>query len=172
MRGFTLLELLVAIAVLAVLTALAVPAGRALQGRALVAAESLQLLTLLRLARTRAVLAGTDAVLCPLRAGDDGPACAVARGEGWLAFSDHDGDRDFDAGDTVLRMAASAGPALDVTTRSGAPFTGRIVYRADGTVSTPTTLQLCVGPERPGRRLIISMTGRVRTTREGLTCRG
>ena len=54
--------------------------------------------------------------------------------------------------------------------RRGEVFAGTIAYRPDGAVYTPATLQLCAGAAVRNVRLVVSMTGRVRTAREDHPC--
>jgi prepilin-type N-terminal cleavage/methylation domain-containing protein len=66
-RGFTLPELLMVMALAAVLLVLAVPALSTLRGNMATAAEAQRLLSLLRVARASAAAGRVDTVLCPRR---------------------------------------------------------------------------------------------------------
>lgn len=171
MRGFTLIELLLVTLLLALLLSLGVPALRTLQGTIATSVENYRLLSLLRVARTSATRAHRHTVLCPL-VHTSGPACGATPGAGWLLFSDVNGDRRYTpADDEMLRLErVPVRRGLVIRDRRGATFTGRVTYRPDGSVLKPATLRLCAGAARYAVRVVVSMSGRVRTVKEEAPC--
>jgi type IV fimbrial biogenesis protein FimT len=162
MRGLTLIELLVALAVVAVLTALAAPAAHSLSSAVARQVDTFRLRTLLHYARARAVSGAMDVGLCTAIA-PDGP-CGAASGGEWLVFADVDGDGAFHAGDDrVLRAAAGHGTGTVVRDGEGRAVAPVLRYRADGTARRAQTFHLC-GDDgaAKGVRFVISVTGRVR----------
>lgn len=170
-RGFGIVEVLLVVALAALLALLAVPGLRTLQANSATVVEEQRVLALLRLARSRATTARTDTVLCPLAAVAATPQCGDAFG-GWLLFRDGNGDGRFRAdADELLRLERTgARRSLQVLGRGGDPFSAAITYRADGTVRRPATLRLCVSGATRSRRLVVSMTGRVRRVRGEAAC--
>lgn len=142
-HGFTLIELMVAVAVMAILVSAAVPSftsvfnGNRLTGIANELAASLQS------ARMEALRRGQRVVVC---SSADGASCvatpATDSWPGWLAFVDTDADNVLDAGEAILRydriqapMEVRASPAI-----SGG--NSRVVFRPDGLAYTDAGLLL------------------------------
>jgi type IV fimbrial biogenesis protein FimT len=167
-RGVTALELMVVVAVSAVLAVLAVPTFARMQRTAGISAATNQLLWALNFARSAAILNSVPVTLC-LSA--DGASCletAAAAGVGWLVF--------YQSGGGALSQPASP-PLLhtftlprDVTvhgTRAAVTFWP--VARA----GTTSTFDLCGvgGREAPaGREVVVSQTGRSRVATEAAAC--
>ncbi|HKK22453.1 MAG TPA: GspH/FimT family protein [Pseudohaliea sp.] len=172
MRGFTIIDLLLVTGLVALFLCIGLPALRTLHGNSLAAVEHHRILSLLHTARARATAGRRSTVLCPLAAPGQAVACGPAAGEGWLLFGDGNGDRRFQAAkDEVLRIERTRSRnGVRVLDRRGEPFAGVISYRADGSSITPATLQLCASASTHRRRVVISMTGRVRSVREPAPC--
>jgi type IV fimbrial biogenesis protein FimT len=94
-RGFTLIELAVVLAVVAVLLRIATPGlSRAGAARAL-SAQASEFMAALRFARAEALARGAAVTICASAPGGDGaPACQGARAadwrHGWIVFADRD----------------------------------------------------------------------------------
>jgi type IV fimbrial biogenesis protein FimT len=119
--GFTLLELLGVMALLAGLATLALPSMAGFLSRRQVQSAAESLVADLRLARSEAIRRGLIVGVC---ASSDGATCAATAAwvEGWLVFVDRDGNRRRDAGEELLRVQqrppgltriGSAAPAND-----------------------------------------------------------
>lgn len=133
-RGVTLVELVVTLAVLAILVALAAPglqgfvASRAAGG----GADDLQ--AALRAARAEALKRGQSVALC---ATDDpnasDPDCNGSEdwSKGWLAFVDVAANGTLDAVDTVIRVGHPGG-TLGSLTAEGGDDDGVLVFRPNG----------------------------------------
>jgi prepilin-type N-terminal cleavage/methylation domain len=87
MRGFTLVELMVTLAVLAILTMVAVPNFRDTIRRSRVSAASNALLVDLHYARAEAINRGQLVSLCPSSNGSSCTAGGVAWEAGWLVYT-------------------------------------------------------------------------------------
>ncbi|HXG28158.1 MAG TPA: GspH/FimT family pseudopilin [Nevskiales bacterium] len=164
-RGFSLVESLVAVALLAVLAGLALPALQELHERNRVVASANLLLTHIQLARLRAVLDASDVVICPSA---DGALCAhdaKAWSQGWLVFRDQDYSQppQFNPDSDNLLLAHRNGPG-------GAQVRGTpayIRYYPSG-YATNRTLTLCTtAAPQHARAIIISVVGRARVARIG-----
>lgn len=153
-RGLTLIELMIAGALLAILLAIAAPDLReAFQRNRLHGAAS-DLIGAVQLARTEAVRSGRRTVLCRSA---DGSACdtTAASWPGWIVFVDLDEDN---VRDTAEPLVAS-GTFDDVSVMPSANVTAlsqRIVFRGDGTARASDgrtlltgTLAVCVATTRP-----------------------
>jgi type IV fimbrial biogenesis protein FimT len=167
-RAFTLVELLITLAVMAILLALASPSIRdALLDRRLAAATGALEADLLA-ARGAAVFGAVSTVACP---GDTTMGCSPVPDwtDGWLVFEDRDGDREFRSGEPLLRIGAGV---EGVTIRSS-QARRRLRFGANGTApGSNATLRIC--DERgtaEARQLRLSNSGRLRSLgpREGAT---
>lgn len=159
-RGVSLIELMLALAILAVLLPMAVPGFARLRAVNGVSAASNTVLAAITLARSQAIGSGRPVILCP---SSDGSRCTG--GSDWsgglLVFIDQNRDRAVDAGERVLEVvqAASLGGVRVLGSR-GRP---RIVYRADGRADgSNLSLRLCAGDGRLYRRIVIGNSGRAR----------
>jgi type IV fimbrial biogenesis protein FimT len=102
--GFTLVELLVVVALAAILASLAVPSFRTLMVKRTVQAAADTLATDFRFARSEAVKRSTRTVICR---SSDSTDCAGSAGSwsgGWIVFVDLNGDGTVDAGDDIVRV--------------------------------------------------------------------
>jgi type IV fimbrial biogenesis protein FimT len=172
--GFTLLELMVVIAIVAVLLSLGAPAigrGLALQRqRAAIQALSAGF----NLARREAIIRASAVTVCPLadRVGECGEDYAA----GWQVFADP--DRDQQPGDTresLLRVYPALPPGLVVTNRAGTRVAGEAVtWYPDGTARRTLTLQLCDRQVRgdDAYSLVLNGVGRARRGRGEGHCPG
>lgn len=84
-RGFTLIELMLTIAVAAVLVTVAVPGMRDFVQNNRLAAQSNEFLTTLALARSEALKRGTPVTVCRSA---NGASCGGSWADGWIVFID------------------------------------------------------------------------------------
>jgi type IV fimbrial biogenesis protein FimT len=139
-RGFTLLELLITILVLALVLGLGVPGFRELVLNNRQASAVNELVTALQLARSEAITQniGTPGAVsvCP---SSDGTSCSGTWSDGWIAFTDNDTSGTVNGPDTVLR-AAEAPQGINIATPG---FAGVISYRRDGRVLGAADFVFC-----------------------------
>jgi hypothetical protein len=111
-------------------------------------------------------------VVCPVDDEQAGPACGEAAGAGWLVFADGDGDRRYSAGDDELLRVERIPKtrSLHVRERGGEVFDRALIFRPDGSVLTPATVELCAASSPRTVRIVVSMTGRMRIEREQAPC--
>jgi type IV fimbrial biogenesis protein FimT len=156
--GFTLIELMTALTVIAVLLAMAVPGFREFTRSNRVAAANNDLLTAFTLARSEALKRSTPVTVC---ASSDGLSCAGAKdwAVGWIVFVDGSGTAgQLDGTDALLQ--AWSGTRADLTLRGSAEF---VQYTATGMVSPAAAASFdayfagCTGPKL--RRLGVSPIG-------------
>lgn len=160
-RGFTLVELMMATALVATLLAVGLPPlGDALR-RQRVTASMQMLMADMAMARNTAVMRGQQVVLCPSAGGTE---CAggLDWSRGWLVYVDADGNRRPDAPADLLRATAAPGGADGLKLTSSRPY---LRYQADGrSAHSNLTLSVCAGTSLEGR-LVVSNLGRVRSER-------
>ncbi|MGN7839780.1 GspH/FimT family pseudopilin [Stenotrophomonas sp. 22385] len=110
-KGFTLIELMVTISVVAILAAIAFPSFQSVIRSNRVAAAHNELIGMVNLARSDAIRNNQGGVVC---GSSDGTTCNGQWGAGMMAFSDTNGDGVFTTGEAVLRFSA-VNRALAVT---------------------------------------------------------
>ncbi|MEQ1439523.1 GspH/FimT family pseudopilin [Fontimonas sp. SYSU GA230001] len=143
-QGYTAIELLVTIAVLAIITAYAIPALGEIVVRNRLAVQANELVGALNYARSEAVSRGGTVALCPSR--PPYTACDISSSwsEGWVVFADGGVTGAIDDAADVLRVfdALQSGSTLD------ASGTQAVRYLPDGFLdaSAPSTFTL-----RPGQ---------------------
>ena len=166
LRGFTLIEVLVTIAIVAILVRLAAPSFKSMIQSNTMSSNVNSFLADVRYARSEAIKRGGNVVMCRSNSPENNPACNGSSGAsygwvtGWVIFHDLNKNGAIDSGETVLRVQ---GPIVSMdsivdsatTPKYTFPFsvTGRIP------VGNATTLQfgggnyantvqrvVCVGP--------------------------
>ena len=105
-QGFTLIELMVAIAVLAIMLAIGLPSFQGSLRSNRVATSTNDMLAALSLARTEAIRNTRGSAVC---ASADGLACDGEWDQGWLVFSDTDRNGALNAGEVILRYITPTG---------------------------------------------------------------
>nr|WP_240946002.1 GspH/FimT family pseudopilin [Pseudomaricurvus alkylphenolicus] len=138
--GFTLLELLVTLAIAAIVTAMAAPGFSALIDSNRLTAAYNGFVGELTFARSEAVKRSTTVAIC---SSSDAASC---NSNGWengrLVFVDGDADGDLDEGEELIKIfPATPG---DLTLRTSAlSDAGAVIFQADGTITDAGTLFLC-----------------------------
>ena len=133
--GFTLIELMLVVAVLAVIVALATPSLETLLHSNRLRIQSSQLMTALNLARSEAISRNSPVSLCPSSLVLSGaPICSGIYADGWIVFSNRDRDRVVDAGiDDVIRAYEGLPRGYSLTNKSGTLAASELIsYLPDG----------------------------------------
>ncbi len=133
-KGFTLVELIVAMAVLGILAAMAAPSFTYLLNSNRLTSNANELLTTLQSARMEAVRRNTRVVICSNDTPDAGTVCNTGAGAwlGWMSFVDDDGNGDFDAGEVVLFSGTFTAPSQLLASPAISGGNQRIRYSPDG----------------------------------------
>ncbi len=152
--GFTVIELMVTVAVAVVLLTMAVPAFHTFVQNNRITAQTNDLVTAINLSRDEALKRRATVTVC---SSADGSSCAGNWHDGWIVFTDANANSTVDAGtDQVLRVWG----ALDGgATINGAPASLR--YSQIGLVNTGALFQLRI-PDCTGnlaRDISVSVTG-------------
>lgn len=168
-QGLTLPELMLSLAIMAVLLSLGTPALAELIHNTRARLEAGRLLSAVLLARAESVTRGVPVALC---AGGADPAqlagCDGAFHQGWLVHTDA-GGAGFDPGvDRALRAFAPMPAGYRVLNRNGSGLpSSHVLYRPDGSVGRNLTLQVCppAGLEHRAWSVVLSPAGRPRLAR-------
>lgn len=135
--GFTLVELLFTVGIVAVMFSLAVPGFNSLVANSQMTASVNDLIASMQLARSEAVKRATPVSVCRVSNSNSAtPTCASGTGwhDGWVVFVDVNADATFDGGDeVVLRRTPAMGGTLAVSVPSGsAPLDTALTYMDSG----------------------------------------
>ncbi len=169
----TLVETLVALALLAILTSLAAPSFQSLFAKRAAGAAADAFVADMRFARSEALKRNTPIVLCR---STDGISCSglnSAWKDGWLVFTDDNANSQVDASEEVLRVQQ----ALPAVASMGHPTANSDVpsfrFRATGIASGANSLMLvtptAASSSTLARLVCISSTGRASLTKPGST---
>jgi len=164
-KGFTALELVVAMAVAAILLSAGGPALRNYTWNQRMKAAMDTLQSDLKLARGRAISHNTQTVICPAASADDCSELTTWQ-DGWLVFADLNGDRRRQPGEPLIRRAGGI-DLLDI--RSSASRTYLRFYANGSAPGSNTTIRFCDsrGASHAGA-VIVSNSGRIRAQTDGV----
>jgi type IV fimbrial biogenesis protein FimT len=188
-RGFTIIELMVTIAIAGVLLAIAVPnLQNFIAGRA-VTAQSQDIVDALRLARAEAMKRGSPVTLCRTTSATPKVCAPSAAGAGtweyWMVFAETPAtfDGKLDAADTPLRvMQAPAGKVdYDLSTPTYYSFqsTGIVISDSTNMVNAPPPPIITIAPRlsknsssflRYERKICLNRQGRAQLLDGNGTC--
>jgi type IV fimbrial biogenesis protein FimT len=170
--GFTLIELMVTISLIAILLALAVPSLQNLVRKAQLRSTTQELAAALVYARSEAIKRGLPVTMCKSANPEaTSPSCSTDASwqTGWLVFVDRDEDRVADYGevppDEALRVGGPYAAALTISPDdTQAAFRDFVRYLPGGLSSGKdgqASGSLCIRLQDQSRRLEIGSTGHV-----------
>lgn len=168
--GFTLIELMVVVAVAALLQSLAAPAFTGMVNSMRLTAAVNSLFSSLLLARSEAIKRNARAVLCKSTSGE---ACITSGGweQGWIVFHDANNNARRDAGEAIVsHQQAMQAPILLMGNN---PLVSYVSYTPMGQTAYASgafqagTLTVCAASSdsQEARQIVISSAGRPRTIR-------
>jgi len=168
--GFTLIELMVVIAVLAITVMVAVPSMRGLIHRNQLRTETSRLLSAINLTRSEAISRNAVVSLCPSAFSTDGIAvCSRSYSDGWIVFTNADRDRVVDKDvDEILRVFKGLPTGYSLTNKAGTRDAFEVIsYRPDGSSRRNRTLMICppFDAKIPSWSLVMNIVGRPRVAR-------
>lgn len=161
MAGFTLVELVIAVAIVAILAALALPSFQSSLRSNRAATATNEMLASLSLARSEAIRNNRGASIC---ASADGAVCSGDWNDGWLVWADTNRDNDVNAGETVIRFSRGS-DRLEVGSSAGVlrfDSRGRRIVPAGAVIETITLQPDECGGANYRRTLLVNASGQVR----------
>ena len=174
-RGFTLMELIITVAIAAIVLSIGVPSFQGMMRNNRVIANTNDFLGSLNLARSEAIKrgAGLRVVLCP---GTPAGCSGTAWGSGWIVFVDANNNGVWDTGEQVLRVhePLAGGDTLTGNT----PVSTYISFAADGTARVANsnafqagtlTFTLC-NSTKQRNTVVINSVGRARVAPISTSC--
>ena len=156
-NGFTLVELLVSVAIAAILISIAAPSYVALTNTNRLATQANDILGGLMIARSEAIRLNQRVVFCR---SDDGATCSTASGNwaGWLIFVDANGNDTPDASETLRIGSLTGGVTTVQSSQAIAGQNNRIRIGSDGFARTSASsssalllakLSVCIATTTP-----------------------
>ncbi|MBF0284293.1 MAG: GspH/FimT family pseudopilin [Magnetococcales bacterium] len=160
--GFTLLELLIGMAVVGVITAFALPNFTEMMRKARLNSLSSTFVASLNLARSEAVKRGKNVTVC--RRNSSANSCGGDWMQGWII---HEGTYAAAPAAAILRTQ-DAPSGTSTTLSGGTSFANSITFAPSGRVAAAGTFTLCDSVIQKQVQITITLSGRFRTS-EG-TC--
>ena len=164
-HGFTLPELLTAMAIIAILAAIAVPTLRQFSASSRTTAANNSLVSALALGRSEAVRRSTPVTIC---ASTDSASCVGAGvtdwSTGWIAFMDVNANGAFDAAtDTLLQAWSAPGATVNVSsTKNLLTYNPRGMMNLAGAITFKTWVQGCRGLNQT--QVVVTVSGSPQNT--------
>jgi type IV fimbrial biogenesis protein FimT len=164
-RGFTLVELVVVLAITVVLAAGAAPSFRELLDAARMRTVTSDFVSALHVARSEAIKRRTRVALCR---SSDGVTCAATGdwSQGWIMFHDIDNDTERDPHEDLVQRAHATPGGLRLAGNQPVAryisFTPTGTTRSSGGAFQAGTVSLCNVLSGDSREIVINNVGRLR----------
>lgn len=166
-RGISLVELMSTVSIIAIVNALAGPTLSDTVRRNQLQSQADRMLTSFQLARSEAVKRNTSVSICR---SSNGTSCTGSWRDGWIVFSNVDGDNVLDAEDEVIRVYDEL---TDGHTLTGSLGSDALTYFPDGSYANGSdTIAVCAlgGDLAEGYTLSINRVGRPRASKGVASC--
>lgn len=159
-RGVTLLELMISVAIISILVTVVGPNARDLLLRNRITAQINELSGVVQYARHTAIDQQVDTVVCPTA---DFASCSTDWHLAKMVFADWDGSGDLNGDEEILAATDQLAGGLNMTGPNLA-----LVFNVSGAANTAATLLICPddNDQEFARALLLSLQGRVRVSQD------
>jgi type IV fimbrial biogenesis protein FimT len=159
-QGLTVIELVIALAIAALLFGIALPAWSNAKDATRMSSARTQLIASLQTSITRAAVTGRRVVLCPSA---DGASCTGGTDWtiGWIAFHDNNLNREREPDEPLVGFWPALAGEVHITTTSGRPKF--VIQPHGGNAGSNITFTMCDrrGPAK-AQTVVMSNQGRIR----------
>jgi len=157
MRGLTLIELIITTSIIAIMLSIGLPSLTQFLQKSKIESSSIELFSILAMARNNAITSGKDTYVCELinnnQCNTNRPFGAIWN-NGWLAFQDNNKNNDLDNEDTILRIYKNRAQVGVIFNQQG-----RLRFRNDGSARS-AGFYIC--NEISSKHILILYSGRAR----------
>lgn len=172
--GFTVIELMISIVVAAVLLALASPSFVEFTKNRRITTQANEFISTLALARSEALKRVSRVTVC---ASSTGTSCTGSWGQGYIVFTDDDGDGTVDGGEEILKVVSelagnnTLAGSTNVATYVSYVSSGHSKFWDSNNFQSGSIVLCDDRGVSHGRAISVNVTGRVRVeSTEPATC--
>lgn len=161
--GSTLLELMITVAISAILLGIAIPSFSSFVVRSRVTTYSNDLIGTVNYARSEAVRLGTTVSIC---GSTDQTTCSNSWDSGWIVFINNDGDNPpvIDAGEAILKRYSALTPNYSIG--ADASVTNGLTFTRDGAAVNTGLFAICHSNTLTDSRAVVITRLRPRVARD------
>lgn len=162
LRGFTIVELMVTLAIAAILLAVAVPSFTLFAQKRGISQKTVQVRNALELARGLALSQRQRWTVCTVNAAN---SCVSSAGQRLVVFRDDNDDNDFSAGEMLQQEIDINSIELEMSASFGRPY---IRFARNGEALESGNLEVCSTNQAVdyGRQAIVFRSGRIRLSND------
>jgi type IV fimbrial biogenesis protein FimT len=168
LRGFTMVELIITVAIAAIVLTLAIPSFSSIIKNNRQTTMLNEFTSYFLYAKSEAVTRGTAVTFCPRNTAGTNCDASANWDDGWVVFIDVNGNGSKDAGDTIKKVHEAINNDFDI---SSSPSLTEITITPRGFVLSESTFTFCDSRGASfARAKILRKTGRMKSSSDSLTC--